>query len=359
MKKLFAMMAACAMLAIFMAACNTQPTDTTADETQIPSTNPWTDECTEPNESTAPSEAETTAPAEDDDSGEAHIHTATGSWQVDITGHWKECDECGEKVEAAEHQPNDDGICSVCNSTVTDWGDSIDVCVYDEYDNLIRMLEYDENGELVSEYICIYVYDENGNMTFATEYIDDRLTGETEYTVVDGESIPVRYVGYDEDGRLVNEYDHNGNVVYMAIYDTDDNQIFSAVSEYEQDEDGIWYESSCTETDEDGNKTSSQYNEYGDIIGKICMDCNDNVLSVESWEHTYEENRLIIQSLYTKDNETQLWEFKVVVGDDWAYSYMEKRTTYNEDGTTTVCTYDENENLLSEVTYDVDGNPIE
>lgn len=355
MKKLFAIMVICAMLAIFMTACNTQPTDTTAGETQIPSTSPLEDETTAPaeDETTAPSEEETTAPAED-----SHVHTATGDWQVDATGHWKECDDCGEKVEADAHRMNDEGVCTVCNSTVTDWGDSVDVCVYDEYGNLVRMLEYDENGALVSEYICVYEYDENGNMTFATEYIDDQLSAETEYTVADGESIPAKYKGYTEDGYVVNEFDLYGNTVLVAMYDADDKLTYSAVSEFEQDADGAWYESFCTETDEDGNKTCAQYNEYCDIIGRTCFDSDGTVLSVENWEHTYDENGIIVKSLYTKDGETQLMEFKVVVEDDWAYSYMEKCTIYNADGTKTVRTYDENEELIGEVTFDSDGNII-
>ena len=132
----------------------------------------------------------------------SHTHTEGENWEADSTGHWKVCTECGEKTQAGDHTLNDESKCTVCASDVMKWDDSVSLYTYDAYENIIKMADYDLDGNLLSETVNEYEYDANGNITGVTEYINGNLSGETEYTVSDGESIPVKYTQYNEDGSL-------------------------------------------------------------------------------------------------------------------------------------------------------------
>ncbi len=290
----------------------------------------------------------------------SHSHTETGNWEVDAAEHWKVCGECGEKTQTGEHTLNDESKCTVCNSEIMDWGDSASVFTYDEHDNIVRTAEYDADGQLVSETVSEYAYDANGNLLKCKETVDGRLNSETEYTVSDGESIDAKYTQYNEDGsKFINEYDGNGNVIKLIDYDAEGNVTLQADSEYAQKSDGEWYEKSATETYTDGTKIETEYDEQHNATSRLVYDADGNVTTTEKWEYTYDESGLIAKEKeYADGTLCKEIAYKIVAEDDGVFSYPETVTTYNEDGSKTVCVYDENNEVISETTYDASGKVI-
>ena len=126
-----------------------------------------------------------------------------------------------------------------------------------------------------------------------------------------------------------------------------------------QNDDGEWYESEATESHSDGKKIEAKYNEYGDTTSRVIYDADGNVTSSETWEYTYDDNGFITTKKEYVDGmlNTQT-VYKIVVEDDGILGYPETVTTYNEDGSKTVCVYDEYNELVSETKYDASGNVV-
>jgi len=280
----------------------------------------------------------------------SHSHTESGNWLADTTGHWKACDGCDEKLQSGEHTLNDESKCTVCGSEITDWGDSISVSTYDEQENIIRMAEYDADGKLLTETVYEYEYDSDGNLKKSKETIDGRLSSETEYTVSDGESIEAKYTQYNEDGSyFINEYDSNGNVIKMIDYDAEGNVTLQTDCEYAQNGDGEWYEVSRTEVYADGTKIEAEYNEQGDNTARTVYDADGNETSNETWEYTYDDNGFkATEKAYENGKLKEEKIYKTIVKDDEMSNYAETVINYNEDGSKTVCVYNENDELVSE-----------
>ena len=92
----------------------------------------------------------------------------------------------------------------------------------------------------------------------------------------------------------------------------------------------------------------------------MIYDADGNVTSTESWEYTYDDNGFITREKAYADGVLNTETvYKIVIEDDGMFSYPETVTTYNEDGSKTVCVYDENDELISETKYDASGNVVE
>ena len=291
----------------------------------------------------------------------SHSHVTTGIWMADAVGHWKSCDECDEKTETANHTLGDDSLCTVCNSEIIDWDDGTSVYTFDEYDNIVRSAEYDTDNHLITETVNDYVYDANGNVMSAKEYIDGRLNSERECDVINGESVDKRYTYYNEDGsKFINEYDDNGNVIKLVDYDTDGNVTLEVLSVYTQTDDGEWYESKRTENYNDGTKIEATYNDRDDNLTHVVYDAEGNITASERWEYTYDGEKTVSVKEYANDKLIAEKVYKYVTdGDGGTFGFPETVITYNEDGSKTVCVYDENDELVSEISYDASGNVIE
>lgn len=291
----------------------------------------------------------------------AHSHTETENWEVDSTGHWKVCQECGEKAQSGDHTLNDESKCTVCGVEILEWDDSVSVHTFDEYGNLTRLADYDTHGELISDVVFKYEYDADGNITNTKEYIDGQFANESEFVVNDSENYIAKYTQYNEDGSMfINEYDSYGNITVLISYDAEGNVDLQTDSQYAQDAEGEWYESACTEVYGDGMKIEVEYNEQGDATSRLIYDADGNVTSDESWEYTYDENGFTTTMKEYVDGvlATEMI-YKIVTEDDGMFGYPETVTTYHEDGGKTVCVYDEFDDLISETKYDASGNVIE
>ena len=314
MKKIFAIMIACAMLLAAMTACS------------------------------------------------SHSHTESGNWEADATGHWKVCGKCSEKTQTGDHVMDEDAVsCTVCGSRIIDWGDFVSVHTYDEHDNIIRMADYDADGNLLSESVNEYEYDANGNLLKCKETVDGLLSCESEYTVIDGESVLVKDTSYYDDGsKSTSEYDSNGNTIAHTYCDADGNMVMQSNSQYAQNDDGEWYESASTGIYSDGMKIEAEYNENGDATSRVTYDAEGNVTSSEAWEYTYDDNGFTTtEKEYVDGALYQEITYKIVTEDDGVSSYPEKIVTYDEDGGKTVCVYDGYNELVSETKYDANGKVIE
>lgn len=294
------------------------------------------------------------------DNAEPHTHTEALLWTANGTSHWKTCDTCDEKLQTGDHALNDESVCTVCGNTVYDFGDFIGVYTYDRYDNLTWFAEFDGNGKLNSETVYEYVYDADGNITSSKTYTDGQLTDESEYTVINGESVIVKCTGYNEDGTvLVSEYDENGNAIKVTGYSAGGDVEYLSEMEYARNGDGEWYQAKSSETYADGSKLQMEYNEKGYTVSSVRTEADGTVLR-NNWEYTYDENGYLqTEKVYTNGVLEQESTYGVVTESDGMYTYTETSVFYESDGSKTVYAYNENGELVSETKYDASGNVIE
>ena len=290
-----------------------------------------------------------------------HTHVATGPWIADANSHWKQCELCQEPAVSQEHTLDDLSECSVCNSEILEFDGFVSIYTYDEHDNIIRMADYDEEGQVSDEYVYENEYDADGHIIKITEYMFGDLFGISEYAVRDGESMVVKFTGFDADDgtKFVNEYDDYGNVILLVTYDENGNELLRSESEFAQDEEGQWYESACIEAYDDGTKMEMTYDFCESILSRVIYDVDGTVTSNETWEYTYMDNGFVAtEKAYLDGVLVTESIYQIMEDDDITYSYPATVTTYYEDGTYGVCTYNEYDELISEHFYDSDGNVI-
>ena len=211
---------------------------------------------------------------------------------------------------------------------------------------------YDENGKLVathsydagSSVMCVspssgkreYTYDENGNLMKESGYRDDRLSGElfyrpdgtlsrqiqypygfgdgdTDTSVYDGEGkiLTLRRIRYgkddsgvdylyDDQGRLINEENYDGNLKASTVYLYDDqgNLVEKRHFDYYGAQTSYFYT-----YDERGNLLSSRYSPDGEDSGyKWAYDEENRVVTMQThysdgWgrkDWTYDKNGLVL-----------------------------------------------------------------
>lgn len=230
-----------------------------------------------------------------DEQGEKDNHehkSADNEWQVDIENHWKICSEDNEKFENGAHAL-ENNICTVCGVQVTETGDGTgELCFYNENGDWSRLITYNEDGTYVTE-TAEYTYDENDNKLTMKTYKDGKPVLETEYgTNEDGYSTELKNTIYDEDGsKKVYIYNLKNDITNELDYNADGTVERELVIEYTYNE--------------NGEKELEKHT----LNGKLVKEVKYFVFSADSWGG-------------------KIWYSEV--------------TEHNEDGTTTVNTYDEN-----------------
>lgn len=241
----------------------------------------------------------------DQDDGTDHKHSAK-EWTVDLESHKMIC-QCGEEFSKGSHTLKNN-ICTICNADVyySDDGTAT-VMLYDTYGYCVLSLYY-EDGELLYREDTAYVFDENDMPTSQKSYTNSVLTYEATYGV-NREGYPYINKGifYWEDGSK---------------------------SEYTYDE--FWNET-----------TYKSYDENGDLLADF------------SYEYTLTEDGLYTHRwVYESGVLTEETKF-VIADDEWGPMPIPTETTfYNEDGTKTVETYDEDGDVTARTEYDENGNVI-
>ena len=233
----------------------------------------------------------------DDQPKDVHTHTAGEEWFVDRENHWHICKDDNEKTDVSKHT-FEEGVCTVCNVHITEYDNSAaELCFYDEHDNWIELYKYDSEGNLTTEK-AEYTYDENGCMLSFTSYEGERKTTECKYIV---------------------------------------------------DDSGYSVESELTVYSEDGSSKKTEYNTKGDVIKETSYKADGSVETETKYEISYYENGARSEEKqYVNDKLTKEIKYIVASEDSWGGKiYNQQITTYNEDGTTTVETLDENGNPLN------------
>lgn len=279
---------------------------------------------------------------------DSHTHQLPDDWNVDLTHHRKACTDCGETVENAEHTLDEDDRCTVCGAKVVDWGDSKSLYLYNDNGDMLKTVDYDLDGKVITETTYQYEYDSDGLLTGSTTTTDGVLVEKYTYTAIDGESVVSRYISYADDGtKFTNDYDKYGNVILLVSYDAEGNVDYRSESEYALSSDGEWYEVKCTSTEQDGYVTVGTFSE-DDQIGLVRYDSEGNIEYSYAWEYTYDNNgNRQTMKFYCDDVLKEETIYKTVTTEDESTTYPETVTEYHEDGTKTVTTYDENGEVIS------------
>lgn len=292
--------------------------------------------------------------------GESHVHQPSDTWDADLTNHWKTCAECGENVEESAHTLDELNACTVCGAQITDWGDSQSLYLFNENGDPLRLSEYDEEGNLTTEMVCRYEHDETGNLTHSTTTVDGVLVEEYTYITVDGENFASQCISYMEDGsKCINEYDAHGNVIRLISYDAEGNVDLQTESEYVLSAQGVWYEATCITTEKDGSWSVGEFSEHGDQTRLASYNADGSVAYIDSWVYTYTITGEWETMTYYRDD-VLVYDavFATVPTEDGIMTYPEIVTEYEEDGSKTTTIYDENDNIISQISYDDDGNVI-
>lgn len=292
--------------------------------------------------------------------GKSHTHQLADNWEVDLNNHWMVCTECKETAEKGAHTPDESDTCTVCGAQILDWGDAKSVYLFKEDGNLLKSADYDESGKLITETVCEYTYNSDGEPASSVTKVDGTVTEETVYTTVDGESIISRYTIYMDDGsKSAGDYDEYGNVTHTTYYDADGNITATDDSEYALSADGEWYEAKCTETEADGSKRTGEYAENGDQTALTSYDADNNIVYSIRWEYSYDENGNR-QSINCYFNDKLMSEsiYATQTTADGSVTYPETTTEYDDDGGKTVTVRDADDNIISQTRYDPNGNVI-
>lgn len=291
-------------------------------------------------------------------SGCAEKHQTSG-WDVDLTSHWQICNECGETVKLGEHKLKFDDfgvaeICKICGVEIINWGDGTGTTVW-LYDgsndnngigNPVKFLNYDNNGELTETTTFEHERDSDGNIIKTLEYKNGAFYRESYYAMTD-----------------------NGNFKEKEIIIYDDGSVTTLL--YALNSKGESYIASDTFKEQDGSKTVNEANEMGDIIKSTIYEADGTIFNVRSWEYTYNEEGEMVVSKEYLDGELSSESTYKYIKEEYTYEdngqtftgcsisgYTDTRTQYRYDGSKTVTVYDENYNILSETTYDANGNEI-
>lgn len=300
--------------------------------------------------------ATSSAPAEN--VTELHTHIASGEWDVNAFSHWRLCDDCGEKTDEGSHTLDDTLTCTVCGREIIEYDDGTRmVCVYTDNGEPLVITEYAPDGELVNDVRYEYEYDDNGCVLKSKETINGVTSVESEYIVVDGESVCRWSTGYMEDGaKFTDEYDTDGNIIKQVYYNADGTVDTQMEYEYVLLSEGFWHETKCTETLSDGSVTVIEYNEWGDIASSLSYDAEGALISADTWEYTYDDDgKKTSEKSFTDGVLTSESTYKNVELEDVLLTYADAVTEYAEDGSRTVTTYDENGTVIGETQYDADG----
>ena len=312
-----------------------------------------------------------------------YAHAPMEGWDCDLENHWQQCD-CGETLNESAHTVVD-FVCTVCGAEIISFYDGTgQLAVYDDKGNCIRYGMYDEDGSRM--YGSEYEYSEDGSWMLEKQYEGDHLVAEQKILLEEDMQITLKYVMYNEDGSYaVTEYDRYGNETLEGNYDTAGNAEYerSYINEYDtdgnrtlrltyengrlieemafvfgQDEDGnIWSQSGKTTTyHEDGTKTVADGDQAATWSSEITYDADGNVVEDIRYEYLYDENGESVGSKGYRNGALFVEVHNIVDEEGEAIGFL--WTDYNEDGTKIVREYNAEFAVVSETTYDADGNVV-
>lgn len=297
MKKFLAILfTLCLLLAL--AACEKDAPTTGAPS--VRTTQP-TEKPTEP--TTAPT-VPTTAPTEPE-----HVHTP-GTWNCDLSNHWRVCTECGETLDLDFHNTNNQwDICFACDAEIKTHSEGY-----------ITMQTYEKSTKTTT----IQYYDLLGNLLLTNDVVET-------YT--------------DSKNRLCRSQYENGVLVFEENYVRNSLAIYNLVSHT------YYYQ--------DGSRLTNEFDAYGNLIQETLWTASGDIEWDQIHIFTYSESGVPLhEQVYEGDVLLCEREFSLVSIYSNRY-YCAKEIIYNDDGTRNVTEYSEKAEVIAEYYFDANGNLVD
>lgn len=274
-----------------------------------------------------------------------------------------ECYSDGVRQSLDEYVMTEDGTTRILSYSYFYEGET-DYNEYDEYGNMVYYAHYNADQVVTHESWTEYAIDDNGDYYECREIsvYEDGMKIEAEYNQY--EETTLRRI-YDADGNLASEdvweygYNEDGKMEWMKEYR--DGILIREVLNFAvfTDEWDITsrYPENVIEYYDDGSKlvifngpntepeTETMYDADGSVssVRRYVYETFDN----GNWKRiqVYQDDVLVLDTEYVMDADNS-WSRKAAM------------TEYLDDGTKIIIEYDENEEIISQKQYDADGNEI-
>lgn len=305
--------------------------------------------CGGPSRQETPSTTQQEVP---DTTENVHTHVLT-QWETDGWHHWYVCD-CGEQAEYGEHTLDDEGICTACGICFVDNGDgSCSILTYDEWGSMNSDTGYDAEGNVIYCFRVESEYDEIGNVLYSAQYYDDVLTSEEVYLPCEnpdnGSIYLAESVSYAEDGsKTVYTYNEVSYFTSVLEYDAEGNLVSTTLMEYEFDEEGNCIRQMSRRNDVLILDQVSFVSPQGEVLDSTLKQWDDEGNLESEWIHSYEydgEGNITYHAIHLNG---------VIYSEDF-YALDAEGCRYH----CREISYDENGEVMEDISYDADGNEIE
>ena len=245
---------------------------------------------------------------------------------------------------------NDKGESSLVKSTMF-YDNGCTINEYDEYGNMVHMADTDDAGNVEAESWYEYTMDSDGGF-YESKYTERLPEGgklEAQYNPMG--DIIVR-VWYDEAGNETRvdtweyEYNEEGQDDWQKQY-TDGVLVYeiTGYGEYNGSEFSMRYPECIIEYYEDGTRLEQKYGSNGEIETETSYSANGDVVEVLTYTYETDEDGNW-KSIQVFNGDKLVIDKQYAQCSDGSGSYLETETVYNEDGSTTVTTYDEEGNVI-------------
>lgn len=282
------------------------------------------------------------------------------TWDRDLFEHWI-LNETDERTNVGAHQMNKD-TCEICSSSFWVYDDgSAEIHTYNAYEDLTHYSYYESDGVLSDDYVYIYKYDDSGKKLASFTYYFGILTEESEYALDPfGNSIIIKSIGFNDDGsESVTLCDNYGNTILSSMTDENGNLVFEETFEYTYGDDGFPLRTIQSTRFDDGSTFRMESDEMGNRVFETQIDADGTVVYAFDYSYEYDENGRMLREIISEDGRVT-YETMYAYSDDpddfWGYQCM--TIDYFENGSKTVCELDEFGDIISETSYNADGNII-
>ena len=282
-----------------------------------------------------------------------HKHTVD-NWDEDAKTHWHTCAECGDQVDSGAHELDEESICTVCGAAVYDEGDGqFCVMTYDEWGSCDSNTYYDADGNITFREYDEREYYEDGNPKHTRTYVDGVLTSERSYLYCENSEFPEVYtseeINYMDDGsRQVIRYIDWCNVESSVTYNPDGSELESTIYEYDFDDEGnVLGRRAYTNgalSEEAKAFVGPDGNLYDSFI--IFYEADGSVSVSNEYVYEFNDNGDQIYHAYYYNGVINMEYFCEADADGWMYTAREVE-------------YDEAGNVISDTSYDSEGNIID
>ena len=280
-----------------------------------------------------------------------HRHELT-EWTLNAQNHWYTC-ACGEQVDTAAHELNDENMCTVCQAAVYAEDDgTFSVLTYDEQGTMNSFMVYGDDGMVLSHQQQISEYYEDGNPKYTQWIIDGMLQNESFYEPCENPEYGVylrKSIDYLEDGsKIVTVYAEDFIIESVTTLDAAGNEVEATSYEYEYDEAGNQIYMAAYTNDIISQETMSFLGDDGNMYDSAIIFYDEYGVITDENTYTYdfdENGNLTCITTYYNGIRTTVSAYGLDA-DGCMYQSMEIE-------------YDANGDIVAEYHYDSEGNIIE